>query len=35
MEWKDEYSIGILEIDDQRRLLMNGFSVIEDYNHTG
>jgi len=30
MEWKDEYSLGILEIDNQHKLLMNGFSVIED-----
>jgi len=30
MEWKDEYSIGILEIDSQHQLLMNGFSVIEE-----
>jgi hemerythrin len=30
MEWKDEYSIGILEIDNQHKLLMNGFSVIEE-----
>jgi len=30
MEWKDEYSLGILEIDNQHKLLMNGFSVIEE-----
>ena len=30
MEWKDEYSLGILEIDNQHKLLMNSFSVIEE-----
>ena len=30
MEWKDDYSIGILEIDDQHKLLMRGFSAIEE-----
>jgi hemerythrin len=30
MEWKDEYSLGILEIDNQHKLLMNGFSTIEE-----
>ena len=30
MEWKDEYSIGIVEIDDQHKLLMGGFSAIEE-----
>jgi len=30
MEWKDEYSLGILEIDNQHKLLMNGFSGIEE-----
>jgi hemerythrin len=30
MEWKDEYSIGILEIDNQHKHLMYGFSVIEE-----
>lgn len=30
MEWKDEYSLGILEIDNQHRLLLRSFSVIEE-----
>jgi hemerythrin len=30
MEWKDEYSLGIVEIDDQHKLLMGGFSSIEE-----
>ena len=30
MEWRDEYSLGILEIDNQHKLLMNGFSAIEE-----
>ncbi|MGC2048769.1 MAG: bacteriohemerythrin [Gallionella sp.] len=30
MEWKDEYSLGILEIDNQHKLLMNAFSGIEE-----
>jgi len=30
MEWKDEYSVGILEIDNQHKLLLRSFSVIEE-----
>jgi hemerythrin len=30
MEWKEEYSLGILEIDNQHKLLMSGFSAIEE-----
>ena len=30
MEWKDEYSIGILEIDNQHKLMLHSFSVIEE-----
>lgn len=30
MEWKDEYSIGIQEIDDQHKLLLRSFSAIEE-----
>ncbi len=30
MEWKDEYSMGILEIDNQHRLLLRSISVIEE-----
>jgi hemerythrin len=30
MEWKDQYSLGIVEIDDQHKLLMGGFSSIEE-----
>ena len=29
MEWKDEYSIGILEIDNQHKHMLHSFSVIE------
>jgi hemerythrin len=28
MKWKDEYSVGILEIDDQHKLLLRSFSAI-------
>lgn len=30
MEWKDEYSVGIVEIDNQHKLLLRSFSVIEE-----
>jgi hemerythrin len=30
MNWKDEYSLGIEEIDDQHKLLLLGFSAVED-----
>lgn len=30
MKWKNEYSLGIEEIDDQHRLLLSSFSVIEE-----
>ncbi|MCX7150158.1 MAG: hemerythrin family protein [Rhodocyclales bacterium] len=30
MKWKNEYSLGIQEIDDQHRLLLSSFSVIEE-----
>jgi hemerythrin len=30
MEWKDEYSLGILEIDNQHKLLLRSFTVIEE-----
>jgi hemerythrin-like metal-binding protein len=30
MKWKDEYSIGILEIDDQHKLLLRSFTAIEE-----
>jgi len=30
MEWKDEYSLGILEIDNQHKQLMSSFSAIEE-----
>lgn len=30
MEWKDEYSVGILEIDNQHKLLLRSFAVIEE-----
>jgi hemerythrin-like metal-binding protein len=30
MEWKDEYSVGILEIDDQHKLLLQSFTEIEE-----
>jgi hemerythrin len=30
MEWKDEYSVGILEIDDQHKLLLRSFTAIEE-----
>jgi hemerythrin-like metal-binding protein len=30
MEWKDEYSVGILEFDNQHKLLLRSFSVIEE-----
>lgn len=30
MEWKNEYSIGILEIDDQHKLLLRSFTAIEE-----
>ncbi|HUW00050.1 MAG TPA: bacteriohemerythrin [Gallionella sp.] len=30
MEWKDEYSLGLLEIDNQHRLLLRSFTVIEE-----
>ncbi|OIR19227.1 bacteriohemerythrin [mine drainage metagenome] len=30
MEWKDEYSIGIQEIDDQHKLLLRSFTAIEE-----
>ncbi|HMC13097.1 MAG TPA: bacteriohemerythrin [Gallionellaceae bacterium] len=30
MEWKDEYSVGILEVDNQHKLLLRSFSVIEE-----
>ncbi len=30
MQWKDEYSVGILEIDNQHKLLLRSFSVIEE-----
>ncbi|OIR08442.1 bacteriohemerythrin [mine drainage metagenome] len=30
MEWKNEYSVGILEIDDQHKLLLCGFTAIEE-----
>jgi len=30
MEWKDEYSVGILEIDNQHKVLLHSFSVIEE-----
>jgi hemerythrin len=29
MEWKDEYSLGIAEIDEQHKSLLQGFSVVE------
>lgn len=29
MEWKNEYSLGIQEIDDQHKMLLHSFSVIE------
>jgi len=30
MEWKDEYSLGILEIDNQHKLLLRSFTAIEE-----
>lgn len=30
MEWKDKYSVGILEIDNQHKLLLRSFTVIEE-----
>lgn len=30
MEWKNEYSVGILEIDDQHKLLLRSFTEIEE-----
>lgn len=30
MEWKDEYCVGILEIDNQHKLLLRSFSVVEE-----
>ena len=30
MEWQDEYSVGILEIDRQHERLLDGFSIIEE-----
>lgn len=30
MRWKNEYSLGIQEIDDQHRLILSSFSVIEE-----
>ena len=30
MEWKDEYSLGILEIDNQHKLLLRSFTVIQE-----
>lgn len=30
MKWKDEYSVGILEIDDQHKLLLRSFTTIEE-----
>jgi hemerythrin len=30
MEWKDEYSVGILEIDKQHKLLLQSFAAIEE-----
>ena len=30
MEWKNEYSVGILEIDDQHKLLLRSFTAIEE-----
>jgi len=29
MEWKNEYSVGIAEIDDHHKLLLNGISDVE------
>jgi len=33
MEWKNEYSLGIQEIDDQHKMLLHSFSVIENAIH--
>lgn len=30
MDWKDEYSLGIQEIDDQHKSILLGFSALED-----
>ncbi len=30
LNWKDEYSLGIQEIDDQHKLLLHAFSAVED-----
>lgn len=30
MEWKDEYSVGVSEIDNQHKLLLRSFSAIEE-----
>lgn len=30
MDWQDEYSLGILEIDNQHKALLRSFSVIEE-----
>lgn len=30
MEWKEEYSVGITEIDNQHKLLLRSFSIIEE-----
>ena len=30
MEWKDEYSVGVSEIDNQHKLLLKSFSAIEE-----
>ncbi|MDP2794172.1 MAG: bacteriohemerythrin [Sulfurisoma sp.] len=30
MEWKDEYSLGIAEIDNQHKVLLRGFSAVEE-----
>lgn len=30
MEWKDKYSVGILEIDDQHKLLLRSFTALEE-----
>ncbi|MEN6587524.1 MAG: bacteriohemerythrin [Sulfuricella sp.] len=30
MDWKDEYSVGILEIDNQHKAMLRSFSIIEE-----
>ena len=35
MDWKDEYSVGILEIDNQHKAMLRSFSIIEETFESG